>query len=218
MGIKERFLVKANRANARLEQREQSSSWHSSYYHRYFEGWTEIPETGPSGKVRIKRVYTAEYYKADMSRNERMAHKTVLTLLALLSILLYCSASFMELESNLVWYVVLPQVMALCGFIFLVWFLVSKLTSPVLLKIREYREGAKNLKLAGLVQSVLLALTAMNSILHLIASGGDLFELLAAVLLLLAGAAAFGIFLLEKKVKYIRISNENAAMEGYRIE
>lgn len=216
MGIKERLLVKANRADARLE--EKSSSWHSAYYHRYFEGWTEIPETAPSGKVRIKRVYTAEYYKADMNRNQRMAHKAVISLLVLLSVILYVRAALMGLESNMVWYVVVPQVLALCGFIFLMWFLVSKITSPVLLKIREYREGTKNLKLAGLVQAVLLALTAMNTIFHLIFSGGDLYELLAAVLFLLAGAAAFGVYLMEKNVKYLRVSNENGAMEGYRIE
>ncbi len=216
MGIKERLLVKANRADARLE--EKSSSWHSAYYHRYFEGWTEIPETAPSGKVRIKRLYTAEYYKADMSRNQRMAHKAVIGLLALLSVILYVRAALMGLESNMVWYVVVPQVLALCGFIFLVWFLVSKLTSPVLLKIREYREGTKNLKLAGLLQAVFLAITAVNTILHFLLCGGEVGEVFSAVLFLLAGAAACGIFLLERKVKYIRVSNENAAMEGYRIE
>lgn len=219
MGIRERFLVKANRANARLEQREQASSWHSSYYHRYFEGWTEIPETRPSGRgVRIRRVYTGEYYKADMSRNERYAHKAVCALLVLLSVLLYARAALMELEANSVWYVVFPEVLALCGDIFLVLFLVSRLTSPELLKIREYREGTKNLKLAGLVQAVFLALTALNTVLHFFLSGGETAEIFAAILFLLAGAAAFGVHFLEKKVNYIRISNENAAMEGYRIE
>ncbi len=216
MGIKEKLLVKANRVDARLEGK--SSSWHSGYYHRYFEGWTEVPETTPSGKVRIKRVYTGEYHKADMSRNERYIHKMFCSLLTLLSIMLYVRAALMGLESNTVWYVVLPEVLSLCGFIFLVWFLITKLTSPVLLKIREYREGIKNLKLAGLAQAVFLALTAINTILHFLLSGGETGELFAAVLFLLAGAAAFGVYIMEKKVKYLRVSNENAAMEGYRIE
>lgn len=219
MGIRERFLVKANRANARLEQREQASSWHSSYYHRYFEGWTEIPETKPSGRgVRIRRVYTGEYYKADMSRNGRYIHNMLCTLLVTLSVMCYGRGALMELGSNSVWYVVVPEVLALCGNIFLVLFLISKLTSPELLKIREYREGTKNLKLAGLIQGIFLALTALNTILHFFLSGGETAEVLAAILFLLAGAAAFGVHFLEKNVNYIRISNENATMEGYRIE
>jgi len=216
MGIRERLLIKANRADAKLE--EKSSSWHSAYYHRYFEGWTEIPETAPSGKVRIKRVYTGEFYKADMSRNGRYMHKMFISLLVLLSAMLYVRAALMPLASNGVWYVVLPEVFALCGFIFLVWFLISKLTSPVMLKIREYREGIKNLKLAALLQSLFLTLTAINTILHLLLGGGDGGEIVAAVLFLLAGAAAFGVYLMEKNVKYLRVSNENGAMEGYRIE
>ncbi len=216
MGIKEKLLVKANRVDARLE--EKSSSWHSGYYHRYFEGWTEIPETTPSGKVRIKRVYTGEYYRADMSKTERWVHKMFCALLVLLSVMCYGRAALMEISSNAVWYVVIPEVLSLCGFIFLVWFLISKLTSPVTLKIREYREGTKNLKLAGLLQAIFLALASITTFLHILLSGGDRGELIAAVLFLLAGAAAFGVHLMEKRVKYIRVSNENADMEGYRIE
>ncbi len=216
MGIKEKLLVKANRVDARLE--EKSSSWHSGYYHRYFEGWTEIPETTPSGKVRIKRVYTGEYYKADMSKTERYVHKMFCALLVLLSVMCYSRAALMEISSNAVWYVVFSEVLALCGFIFLVWFLISKITSPVLLKIREYREGTKNLKLAGLLQSIFLALASITTFLHFLLSGGGHGELIAAALFLLASAAAFGVHLMEKRVKYIRVSNENADMEGYRIE
>ena len=216
MGLKEKILVKVNRVDARLE--EKSSSWHSGYYHRYFEGWTEIPETTPSGKVRIKRVYTGEYHKADMSRNGRYIHKMFCCLLVALSVMLYGHAATMELSSNAVWYVVFPEVLALCGCIFLVWFLITKLTSPVLLKLREYREGIRNLKLAALIQSLFLALSAITTILHLLLGGGETAEAFAAILFLLAGAAAFGVYLMEKNVKYLRISNENAAMEGYRIE
>lgn len=219
MGIKERTFIKANRANARLEQKEQSSSWHSSYYHRYFEGWTEITEPKPSGRgVRIKRVYTGEYYKADMSPRERRIHKMISAVLVLLSVVLYVRACYMSLESNVVWYVVFPEFMALCGCIFLVWFLISKLTAPELLKIREYREGMKNLKLAGAVQAIFLALTSLNTLLHFFLNSGDSGEIFAAVMFLAASAAAFGVYLMEKKVKYNRISNENASMDGHRIE
>ncbi len=216
MGIKEKLLVKANRVDARLE--EKSSSWHSGYYHRYFEGWTEIPETTPSGKVRIKRVYTGEYYKADMSKTERYVHKMFCSLLVLLSLMLYVRAGLMALASNTVWYVVFPEVLALCGNIFLVWFLIAKLTSPVMLKIREYRESTKNLKLAALLQAVFLGLSAVTTAIHCFLSGGEAGELVAAALFLLAAAAAFGVYLKEKKTGYLRVANEDAAIEGYRIE
>lgn len=219
MGIKERAYMKVNRANARLEHKEQSSSWHSGYYHRYFEGWTEVTEPKPSGRgVRIKRVYTGEYYKADMSQRERRVHKLISTLLVLLVVVLYVRAGLMSLGSNAVWYVVFPEFMALCGSIFLVWFLISKLTAPELLKIREYKEGMKNLRLTGAVQAIFLALTSLNTLLHFFLSSGDSGEIVAAVMFFAAGAAAFGVYLMEKNVKYNRISNKNGSMDGHRIE
>lgn len=219
MGNKETLRKKAIETTARLEQEDKIRSWHSGYYHRYFEGWTEIPELKPNGHgVHIRRVYTGEYYRADMSQTHRRGHKALCVLLVLLSLLLYVRASVMGLASNTVWYVVFPQVLALCGYLFLGWFLISKLSAPVLLTIREYREASKNLKLAGGLQSAVLALAAVNTLLHFALSGGDGGEILAAVFYLLAGSAAFGVCWLEQRVKYLRVPNENAALDGFRIE
>lgn len=218
MSIKEKLASNAEKTNARLEREDKQRSWHSAYYHRYFEGWTEVSEPKPSGRgMRIKRIYTGPYFKADMSARERAARKVVYALLVILSIALYVKGGYVSLESNMVWYVVLPQAVCLCGNVFLVWFLLLKLFSPEMLVIREYKETSKNLKLTALVQAVLLGITALGTLLHLVLNRGNKAELLAAALFVCAACACLVLHLLEKGVKYLRISNPNTPEDGFTI-
>jgi len=54
-----------------LEDRD-SRLWHSRFYHRYFEGYTENKELDQNGKERIRRIYTADWYGQDLPKGKRI--------------------------------------------------------------------------------------------------------------------------------------------------
>ena len=211
---KEDLASRLSRGDRAARDEQQGRRWHRDSYHRFFEGWTEYTELTPSGKVRIKRVYTAEYYSPKMNAGRWRMCKLLYFLLLAVSFAVFAVFAYQFLASNTAWYVALPQALCVFAYIFAFWFLINRFFAPVKMTVREHREAETNLKTVSLLLSALLALTAVTSVLHCLFLSGGLPEAAAALGFLIAGAAVFLIYLSERKIEYVRVPNENFGTDG----
>ena len=211
---KEDLAGQLRRGDRAARDEEEGRRWHRDSYHRFFEGWTEYTELTPSGKARIKRVYTAEYYSPDMSAERWRTYKLLYFLSLAVSFAFFAVFAYQFLVSNTAWYVALPQALCVFAYIFAFWFLINRFFAPVRMTVREHREAETNLKTVSLLLSALLVLTALTSALHCLFLSGGLPEALAALGFLIAGAAVFLIYLSEKRIEYVRVPNENGGADG----
>ena len=211
---KEDLASRLSRGDRAARDEQQGRRWHRDSYHRFFEGWTEYTELTPSGKARIKRVYTAEYYSPKMSEGRWRMYKLLYFLALAASFAVFAVFAYQFLSSNAAWYVALPQAFCVFAYIFAFWFLINRFFAPVKMTVREHREAETNLKTVSLLLSALLALTAVTSVLHCLFLSGGLPEAAAALGFLIAGTAVFFIYLREKRIEYVRVPNENGGADG----
>ena len=202
----------------KLEQSIPMGGWHSRYYRRQFDGWTEIPELGPDGRQHIRRVYTGEYYQAALSDSAWRLRKVWYGLLLAVSAVLYALGAVRGTEVNRMWYGSLPQAIGLFGYIFSVWFYVLRLTAPRKLTRREYREAAKNLRIGAMVVTVVMAVAALCALGHSLLVHGGPEELIECGLFLGAAVCSGGVWLMEQNTRYDWVSNKNASDEGFAIQ
>ena len=202
----------------KLEQSIPMGGWHSRYYRRQFDGWTEIPELGPDGRQRIRRVYTGEYYQAALSDRAWRLRKVWYGLLLAVSAVLYTLAAVRGTEVNRMWYGSLPQAIGLFGYIFSIWFYVLRLTVPRKLTRREYREAAKNLRIGAMTVTVVMAAAALCALGHSLLVPGSTGELIECGLFAASALCSGGVWLMEQNTRYDWVSNKNASDEGFAIQ
>ena len=198
---------KARRAE--LEEQLGSSRWHSSYYHRQFEDYTETSELSPSGRIRTRRVYVGPYFQAELSDRRWALQKWLYLLLIVVSFALYFGFAYPSTPANRTFYVTIFQAVALFGYIFLVWFSLGRLFAPRLLERRKLREAVRDLHLASLLLSIALGCCALATLAHFFLSERSAVDLAQTAAFAAAGACTFVIYLLEGRIQYTCISNKN---------
>lgn len=201
-----------------LEKSIPMGGWHSRYYRRQFDGWTEIPELGADGRQHIRRVYTGEYQEANMSDRAWRLRKVWYGMLLAASAVLYALGAIQVTEINRLWYGSLPQAIGLFGYIFSIWFYVLRLTAPRKLTRREYREAAKNLRIGAMVVTVVMAVAALCALGHSLLVHGGTEELIECGLFAAAALCSGGVWLMEQNTRYDWVSNKNASDEGFAIQ
>ena len=211
---KEDLASQLDRSSRAAREEEQGKRWHGDHYHSYFEGWTEYTEVTPSGKTRIKRVYTAEYYSPKVSKKSWRLYKLLYFPALAVSFAIYSVFAYKFIASNTVWYVALPQALSVFGYIFAFWFAICRAFAPMKLTIKEHREAESNLKMTSLVLAVLQALTAVLSLVHCLFYAGGTQEAIAALAFLVSAGVVFLIFWNERKIEYVRMKNENLGVDG----
>lgn len=211
---KEDLASQLNRSGRAARDEQEGKRWHRDYYHRYFEGWTEYTELTDSGRVRIKRVYTAEYYSPKLSESRWRLYKLLYLLAVMVSFALFAVFAGASIASNSSKLVVAPQVLSLFAYIFTLWFELERLFTPVKMTVRQYNEAAKNLKTASLVLSLCLAAAAAASGIHYLFASGGLHEAASVLAFALAGGIMFFVFWNERRIEYVRVRNENAGVDG----
>lgn len=200
-----------------LEQESNSDSWHSRAYHRDFDGWVEVPELDERGRTRIRRIYTGAYYKAALTDKAWRLRRVWYILLILASAALFGLAAVRGAAGNIVRWAVLPQVVSVFCFIFLIWFWVLRLFVPRVMTKGQRRECARNLRLAALIGTISLALSAVCALIAALMTGGGIGDFLSAGGFLLAAGCVFAVFWMEDRTDYDWIKNENAEADGFAI-
>lgn len=200
-----------------LERESVTDSWHSRAYHRDFDGWVEVPELDERGRTRIRRIYTGAYYKAALTDRAWKLRRVWYILLILASAVLFGRAAVSGAAGNTVRWAVLPQVVSVFCYIFLIWFWVLRLFVPRVMTKGQRRECARNLRLAALIGTIALALSAVCALVAAILTHGGVSELLPAGGFLLAAGCVFAVFWMEDRTDYDWIKNENAEADGFAI-
>lgn len=200
-----------------LEKESNSDSWHSSAYHRDFDGYVEVPELNEKGRTRIRRVYTGAYYKAALTDKAWKLRRVWYILLILASAALFGLSAVSVTAANTVRWAVLPQVIAVFCYIFLIWFWVLRLFVPRIMTKGQRRECARNLRLAALIESIALTLCAACPAVYAVVFRSGASELWTAAGFFLAAWCVFAVFWMEDHTDYDWIQNENAEADGFAI-
>lgn len=180
-----------------------------SYFHDYYEGYTEILEPSSNKKgFKIKRVYSANYYQQNMSKNKSITIRILYSILLLFSAVLLCYAAWLPVGCNFVWYSTLPQAASFAFVALSIWAMCCYITCGKNLKIRDYKQGSRALKRWSILSAVSLILTSLGGMLYCIIAYEYSFSLIICVMCyLLAAFAMLAINRVEASIEYLIISN-----------
>lgn len=194
---------------------------HSRHYHRYYEGYTEVRTPNPKNKFvpyKIERVYTAPYTVADMERSAYLRHMVFYGLLTAAAIFLYISAftdravsmnASRQFGAAAVMVTLVPLVLLTAS-------LIAYYLRPKKMKSYDYRTTTRNLKASAIAAAAgFLAAAALLGVYLCAAGSADpASELLYAARLLLAAAACFAVYRLERRMPYRQEPNNVKLPKG----
>ena len=144
----------------------KKSSGKISHYHRYFEGYSDIPRVTPNGATKIEKVYTAPYWVHDMTDEEWKRQKNRFGILTLAAVALYILAAFMPLGHNHAVMVIVPGGLTLAEMIFFLISIGGYLTNPRNMTIYQYKQGSGTLRRWSLILAVSMAVTALMTLIY----------------------------------------------------
>ncbi|MDO4331363.1 MAG: hypothetical protein Q4C58_01620 [Eubacteriales bacterium] len=120
-------------------------------YRRFFEGYTEFAVPKENGKGdKILRIYTAEYYRCKLGDRQFFLLKLFYVCLYLVMLICFVTAATEPLQSNSVWYVVLPQTCCVFFFGWLFLGLMKYLFAQRNMTVYGYRTSTQNVKRAAM--------------------------------------------------------------------
>ncbi len=189
-----------------------------SAFHDYFDGYTEIMEPAATKRgFKVRRVYTAHYYRASLTDRQWLLRKVLYCTLYLLSAAALGLAAWQDTPCNYVWYCTMPQAMTLGLLALLLVSLINYAAAPRDLKLRDFKQGVRRVQLYSLLTAAGAALTALGAAAAILRYRAVTQPLGAALVLsgcLICAAACFCVNRLEGKVEYAVVSNPAAQSNG----
>ena len=189
--------------------KDRSDTFSTLNHRNYFEGYSSKIVTSKSGRQKTILVYTEDYYQQNIPRKKRVMIRILFCALYLFALALFIFVAIQNTPSNYAYYVEIPVMVSLLAFLWM--FLVLVRYMPVeKLKIFQFNKGAKRIKLVSIASTACLgcAMASNLAFFFLNPQEGNLSVLLNAGLSLLAGASFLTMYLVEAKIEYIRIPNE----------
>lgn len=193
---------------------------HSNYYHKYFQGYTEIRSVKPNGKIGIERRYTAPWIQHQLDTKQWVLTKVSYVLGVLASTILFLLALVQRIPSNTAAIVAAPGMLTVI-LVLLMWMSVcAYVTAPRKMTRWQYQSGKKKVELFTRLTSVGILLTAAMKVVYLCVWASSfwgaeipgLLELLASVIPLVL------MYLREHKMEYQEIENDTLVTEEERYQ
>lgn len=193
--------------------------YHSGFYHRVFEGYTEVRKLQPNGKQRIERIYTGKYYQQKLQTVQRVSLRILYLILVLCTAGAFWNGAFSGAASNCAKSLAIIDCVVVLTFVKLAMAIVNYLTAPVRMKAYEYRSSSESLKTCTLVIVIALGALLLGKLIYLCYQGSipqnEVYSLVCIAISILSSGA---ITILERKVPYQIIENELAhKMDGVEI-
>ena len=186
---------------------------HSTYYHSFFEGYTEarVPADNKKG-YKIVRVYTSDYYV--MKDAQSLQRKLSYLLLFAAGAVLFVLAAMPSTASNMAVYVALPVALSMIGLVFSGAVLFFYMSAPEKMTIYQHSYSDK-LKLATGFAAIALGLSVLctTASFLLIQDSLTLRALLSAVGYLAAFVCLLLLNRLENHTGYTREHNPTVGPE-----
>ena len=185
-------------------------------YRRNFEGYSEIKRKDSNGRTHIDRVYTYHFFLSARSDPSDRSVRILFPSLAMLSAaaLIFCSA--MQIESNVMLYVVITQIACI---VFLFLEIVSAFKYAFRKKqmtINEYKTTSVSFIRWSLCSAISFAVSSVAALTYPVfftTVTGSLIFLYSMIMLVFA-AIQFALHLTEKKTPYYNESNPEQAPPG----
>lgn len=137
--------------------------YHSSAYHRYFEGFAERKYYDEKENLHITRVYVGNYYRRDIPDQRHRALKVQYLIVYLLSLAAFLFAGTRGTQLNTVIYVYVPVTLSLIAMLCLIFPLVHNLAAPREMIIRTYRDSSEKLKRVSVCAAGLQIVCALGT-------------------------------------------------------
>ncbi|MGM9606518.1 MAG: hypothetical protein ACI3XJ_03325 [Oscillospiraceae bacterium] len=181
----------------------------SRAYERYFEGYTESAEPVPNKKrAKAVRTYVAEFYIQELSGKKRLCFRILFAALYLLAWPPLVVSAVRNIPANKVWYVTLPQAVAVLSLGWMAVGLFHYCTIPQEMTVRQYKEGVTRFHQALYPSFLSLAVLSLMYLLHsILNSDGRAGALLGALLCCISFGCILAVFLVERRVRYTERGN-----------
>lgn len=207
-------MAKRSDEQARLESLS-NKSWHSTFYHSQFEGYSEHYEWDEHGKKKLIRVYTGEYYRPVLEPSRRRRFAALRVVLFLAGTALFITGAALPAVCNGVFYVTIFQALTVVCLAFVLMGLCNLLLVRGDFTIPSFAHGPARLKRWSLLGSLTLFAAALAAVLAaFLGEAFDMRSLFSAGLLLAAGACLLGLNRLESSIRYDYIENPVAEPDG----
>ena len=200
MSLKD-WAAKKNRELHRhaMEDRD-THAWHSSAYHRFFEGYQETETVDEKGHRQIRRVYMGTVWRQALPTRRYVLLRIGYALLLILTIAALVLAGRQEANAATAFYVVLTEMATIC---LLAWtgytLVVNYLFIPREMTVHDYRASHVALSRASFWLTVAFGADILTSLLACLLQEGSA----AQALFFLMGAVAAGLLCLaERRVPY----------------
>ena len=193
----------------------ESGLRHSSYYHKYFRGYTEVRKLDAKGHVKAERCYTRPWIVSGLSRRNYWLVRLLYALLVAASAALFITALCQEIPGNASLTVVLPGALSVMMLILLAAATLMYLFVERKMTLWDYSSSTKRIKRFSLITAILQAVTALTLALFALVTGEEVPRSLGCAGLVLLGACCSGaLFFLERKMPYQEIPNDTKPPEG----
>ncbi len=135
--------------------------YHSRSYHRYFEGYTEKEIVNEKGKQEIVRVYTGNYYTAELPEKERRRSRRMTVFLFIAATALYLCVGVLRTQVNLLMPVAALEGILLFLLLFLGRSVFYQMAEKMPYTVRKYKLASEQLLTFSKAAAVCCWLTAL---------------------------------------------------------
>ena len=217
MTFKERFIEWAEKRDRKLLEDDAVSGLYKKNrrYHRYFEGYTEYPRMSADGRLKIVRVYTGVYYRADLSALHYALSRAGYILLWILAVICQATAIIADYSYNYTPYVTVFEALGIPASFALMLAVFNAALTERRLKIRQYRTVHNLTVIIAMTGAVIHLVTALSMILNIIimcAAGNGIWA--GPVKLFIAATCFFAVWFIERRIPYITEENPEKSGPG----
>lgn len=193
----------------------ESGLRHSSYYHKYFRGYTEVRKLNAKGRVTSERCYTRPWIVSGLSTRNYWLVRLLYAVLVAASAALFITALCQDVPGNYSWIVALPGYPTVIVLLLLAAATVMYIFVERKMTLWDHASSTKRLKVISLITAIIQAVTAVDLALFALITGEKVLRSLGcAAMILLSACCSGALFFLERKMPYQEIPNDTKLPEG----
>ncbi|MCD8073895.1 MAG: hypothetical protein LUF27_02455 [Lachnospiraceae bacterium] len=221
MKLKDQIIRRIDRLMYRTWNEDQPArTWHSGFYHRYFEGYRENTTADQDGKhKKVERFYAGCYYLDQEKTADYIGKRVLYAILLAGAVYLYYVSCFTEqLAANYATAVSVLQSVDIFLFLWLAYIYVCGLLAGRKMIYSEYKGSHIRMTQVTLAGSVSLAATAAAKLIYAVYERAlDVLHIQNAAILVAAAGFLWMIRLVEMRTKYEVEESKQAGKAGIEI-
>lgn len=193
---------------------------HRNYYHKYFQGYTEVRRVNAKGRVVSERHYTAPWQRHCLTDAQWVMTKAAYAMGTLISTVLFLWALVQQIPSNSAIIVAAPGFLSVLMLLLLWMAVLAYITAPRKMTLWEHRSGKSKVELFTRLSAVAIGVTVAAKVIFIgvwmnFSWEGEVFSLL-----LLAASAVPPVlmFLTERRMNYEEQENSTVVTDEERYD